>query len=96
MKTPTLDKISRVREKSQAIGEFIDWLNASLGIILCKYYPIESQHYPVVGGEVSNISDLLAQYFEIDQTAAERERRKILGQLRRRAARKPAVSKRSR
>ncbi|KKL59167.1 hypothetical protein LCGC14_2218120, partial [marine sediment metagenome] len=26
MKTPELDKITKVREKSQAIGDFLEWL----------------------------------------------------------------------
>jgi hypothetical protein len=34
--TPELDKMSAVREQSQAIGEFLDWLTGEKGLSLCR------------------------------------------------------------
>lgn len=90
MNTPTLDKIKRIQENSQAIGNFIEWLEASMGIVLCKQYKNQSEHYEIVGRSVSSITELLAKHFEIDLAAAERERRKILGHLRRQSSKKPS------
>ncbi len=37
MKTPELDKMLQVKEKSQNIGEFLEWLQDTQKISLCKY-----------------------------------------------------------
>jgi hypothetical protein len=81
--TPELDKAKAVREKSQAIGEFLDWLLNERGFIICfrhTHVPTCSACSP--GGveklicgmsegrlyaEPTSIKDFLADYFEIDQ-----------------------------
>lgn len=44
--TPELDKIKLVKERSQAIGEFLDWLGGEKGVILAKSHT----HGPACAG----------------------------------------------
>jgi len=80
MKIPELDKISKVSEKSQAIGDFIEWL-PSQGLIICQEEDDEAgeeRYFPVH----PDINRLLEKYFNIDGAKAERERVAILHELR--------------
>lgn len=77
---PECEKMRAVHEKSQAIGEFLDWLSER-GIILASYYEEAGlSPYRV------NIVELLAEYFDIDLDKAEQEKRTILEELRRKNA----------
>lgn len=139
--TPTLDRIADVREHSQAIGEFLEWLRSERKLVIaedveaswtceicgpvpkkqvtyvdwlsndtaqwrhkvkcCKRtkemmaergsVPIDDFH----GGEVDHVPEglyragvtihaLLAEYFGVDEREAEKERRALLDELRRR------------
>ena len=83
MDTPTLDKIAAVHEQSQAIGEFLRWLLAKETLTICRYteragFAGSDAYIPVS----QSINSMLAEYFEIDLAAAERERRAILAALR--------------
>lgn len=76
-KTPELDKISKVSDKSQAIGEFLEWLVQKKEIVLAKWMDMEGwDPQLVVAYEPKN--KLLAEYFGIDQDKVENERRKLL------------------
>lgn len=35
---PQADKVSENRDRSQAIGEFLDWLRDEQGIVFCRWY----------------------------------------------------------
>jgi hypothetical protein len=123
--TPTLDKMKSVHDKSQSIGEFIDWLRSTsrevcvlrqegnngepcyrwkdgVTVSTLTRKPIEGTrptrldfmnddaeynpsfcewqegYYP----EGKSIEKLLAEYFEIDITAAENERVAVLEHVR--------------
>lgn len=81
-KYPMCEKLSSVREESQKIGEFLDWLSErEPRIVLCvsewhcgrqlnDYYPAGI-----------SINKLLMEYFEIDENKLEAERRSILDGL---------------
>jgi hypothetical protein len=73
--TPELDKMSLVKEDSQKLGEFLDWLTSER-IILCT----RGGEDFVPNGE--SIEVLLARYFEIDLHQVEEERREILASYR--------------
>jgi hypothetical protein len=77
-----LDRMKAVRERSQAIGGFLEWLQ-SRGYVLC--FRAEGQHpgIPYLPA-VKSIEELLAEYFGIDLDAAERERRAVLEWVRQR------------
>ena len=74
---PECEKLSRVSEESNKIGEFLDYFIGSKGIILAEWdgedlVPMYQYH-----GEVG-INRLLAEYFKIDLDKVERERRELL------------------
>lgn len=87
--TPTLDKMREVREKSQAIGEFLEWLE-STGVQLVTYHShgdkCEDEDGDIMCGisedepmpEHRSIERLLAEFFEIDLKVVEEERRALL------------------
>ena len=77
METPTLDKIQKVHEQSQAIGTFLDWLGEK-GITLC-HRPEDSEYYWHCG---RGAESLLYEYFGIDEQEAEKERRALLDYIR--------------
>lgn len=76
MSTPQLDKIHSVKNESQIIGEFLEYLLAIRYI--CKYDNRTEQFYNTHEG----IQKLLADYFGIDLDEAERERERLLKEIR--------------
>jgi hypothetical protein len=78
-KTPELDKMSLIQDKSQAIGGFIEWLGErDPQLYLCECAKEEEGFFPVY----PNIEKLLAEYFEIDLDKIEKERRELLDYVR--------------
>jgi len=77
---PECEKMSKVKEQSQIIGEFLDWLQNERGITLAEYGSgLNNQHlYPIY----KTIEKILAEYFEIDLDKVEQERRAMLDVLR--------------
>ncbi|WP_199031403.1 hypothetical protein [Ralstonia sp. ASV6] len=77
-KYPQLAKMEEVHGHSQAIGEFIDWLNEN-GLTICsseeRIRGVE--FYPVM----ETTEQLLARHFGVDLGAAERERREVLAEF---------------
>lgn len=82
-KAPTLDKMLRVKNQSQKIGEFLEWLSSAKHYHIARWSNEEEQLVHVS----ESIETLLAEYFEIDLKQAERERRKILNLIRRKGNR---------
>lgn len=76
VKTPELDKMAKVKDKSQAIGSFLDWLQQEKEVRLTQlvgdnYVPF---HF--------SMESLLAEYFEINLNKVEKERQALLAALR--------------
>lgn len=73
-----LEKIKDVREKSQEIGAFLEWLFGTKDYHIGEYLSEEGElvHVRI------NMEELLAEYFEIDLVKAEKEREKILEDIR--------------
>ena len=102
-----LEKMESVKNQSQEIGEFLEWIFEK-GWHLSRYLSAEEYESDenvemgnsMFDGDASlrrhrikereliqiqiNIEKLLAEYFEIDLTKAERERRELLLSLRKR------------
>jgi hypothetical protein len=79
MDTPELDKMLRVKDESQAIGEFIEWLGAN-GMWIGEYVDLgyrEPRGVPVS----KTINGLLADFYGIDMQKIEQERRAILAEI---------------
>jgi hypothetical protein len=91
---PEHEKLRAVREKSQAIGEFLDWLGEEKGLSLV----VQHEHDGNCRGEdgrngcgyrkgdyapsFASTRALLAEFFEIDEERLEREKRAMLAELR--------------
>jgi len=74
---PEHEKLKEVRDKSQACGEFLEWLR-SRGYVVCRYYVDRDQYYPAP----ERAEDLLALFFNIDRDKIEKEKREMLDMLR--------------
>lgn len=73
---PEHDKLHAVKDKSQAIGEFVEWLQEQ-GIHLASWHngtQLRPWH--------ESIEDLLARHFEIDLAKLEAEKRAMLDKIR--------------
>lgn len=76
---PEHDKLHKVKDKSQAIGEFLEWLKNE-GISLCLpqggdyWSEIEDEYIPI---SISQIQ-LLAKYFGVDNQKLEQEKQSML------------------
>lgn len=95
-KYPEHDKLNAVKDKSQIIGEFLDWLprygvevDPALGPLSIAYYPLRgnggmdgSERREVMYDAPVTIEKLLAGYFGIDLKKLEAEKRQILDELR--------------
>jgi hypothetical protein len=96
--TPECEKMRAVKEKSQAIGEFLEWLNAEKGVHLAQYHEhtracLDIDAHLVCGVSEQhmllwnyNIERLLAEFFDIDLNTVEEEKQALLDDLRARNA----------
>lgn len=82
---PECAKMSAVRDRSQLIGQFLDWLQSTAGVQLCKYVS-RSSSLGQTNSELMpiglSIEQILAQYLEIDLEKVEEEKRAMLEHLR--------------
>jgi hypothetical protein len=74
---PEHEKLAKVKDRSQACGEFLEWLTSEGGFVLCKY--VKDRVFPVPASV--SIADLLARFFKIDQKKIEDEKRAMLAEL---------------
>lgn len=78
---PEHEKLKKVQDKSQAIGEFLDWLQNERHVVLAKYgddkYTRDNLY--AVG---QSITEWLAEFYEINQTKLETEKRLMLEEMR--------------
>jgi hypothetical protein len=76
-KTPEHDKLHAVKDESQVIGTFLDWLQGE-GMCVAQFDDSEEQYWPVR----ERIEQLLAKYFDIDLVKLEKEKVTMLEELR--------------
>jgi hypothetical protein len=76
---PEHEKLAKVSDRSQVIGEFLDWLRNDQGIVLAEYGPNDVDLFPA---RRHTIEDWLALYFKIDLAKIEREKRAMLEAIR--------------
>lgn len=98
---PECDKLRRIASMSQAIGQFLDWLQSERKVYLATFhthddgcYPDDPEHEdkPKCGYKeddympfYNSIENLLAQYFNIDLSKVEAEKRALLEHIRKQA-----------
>jgi hypothetical protein len=80
-KYPECEKMAAVQKESQAVGEFLDWLQSEKGFIVCEQGKGDSYEFPYVPACLS-IESLLADFFGINLKKVEKERRDMLASLR--------------
>lgn len=75
---PEHQKMRAVREQSQFIGQFIDWLQNETDLRICSYADDDGGYY------LAHISTekLLAQYLEIDLKRLEEEKCEMVAEMR--------------
>lgn len=78
IKTPECDKLSKISDQSQIIGEFLEWLTNERSIQICILDNFSGKFLPYR----FSMEQLLAEYFDIDLDKVEQERRLILKNLR--------------
>lgn len=81
---PEHRKLTKIADKSQAIGEFMDWLGQEKGYTLAKWSERENELVP----QNRPIRYLLAEYFDIDENKIEAEKRQMLQALRESASKR--------
>ena len=80
---PEHDKLRAISGKSQAIGEFLDWLGAEKHWFLAEWDGIKRADGDERAWPASySITKLLAEFFEIDLDKIEAEKRAMLEALR--------------
>jgi hypothetical protein len=70
--------MSAVNDKSQVIGEFLEWLQNEKSVELCVRNDLSDQLMPFR----FSTEELLAEFFEIDLKEGEKEKRQMLENLR--------------
>lgn len=78
---PEHEKLRKVADLSQKIGEFLDFGLAKQGLVLCEaqdHWSDETQFYPTH----KTVQSILADYFEIDQKKIDAEKEQMLEALR--------------
>ena len=78
-KTPELNRMADFRVESQAIGDFLAWLQTEKKIKFAKYYGERLAPVQVP------VEDTLAEFFEIDLKKVEKERQALLDFIRKKA-----------
>lgn len=77
---PEHEKLRAISDKSQAIGEFLEWADAH-GMFLARYQKRGALDEPVPVG--TSVTELLAEFYGIDLTKIETEKRAMLDAMRR-------------
>jgi hypothetical protein len=78
-KYPECEKMSSVKDKSQVIGEFLEWAKQTQEFCMCVYSGYSKEYIPIS----MTTEILLAKFFDIDLEKAEKEKRQMLEELRR-------------
>ena len=91
METPELDKMSKVQDDSQVIGEFLEWATSS-GYNFTQTKTVKAEGYSLNKDETYeydkeieapvNIEKVLAEFFEIDLDKANAEREAVFAAIR--------------
>lgn len=78
MSYPEHEKLAKIKDESQVIGEFLDWCADEKGILLSRKIKGRELSREIV----SSIPDLLAEFFAIDLEKIEEEKRQMIAKLR--------------
>lgn len=82
---PEHEKLQAVKDESQAIGAFLEWLSNVKEIRFAKWVKDKSEsgtEYEVFVQQNMEIEKWLAEYFEIDLNKLEQEKQAMLEEIR--------------
>jgi hypothetical protein len=71
---PEHEKLKAVKDRSQAIGEFLEWLQEEKGLSICKWSDEEREYLLAY----VSTQALLAEFFKIDRKKLEEEKEGML------------------
>jgi hypothetical protein len=74
---PEHEKLTKVKDQSQLIGAFLDWLEQS-GYTICEYSKKREEFFPIH----QSVQKWLAEYFDIDLEKLDAEKVSMLDKLR--------------
>ena len=86
IQTPELDKIKKNKIESEAIGAFLEWLETTDMVIASPQQVFDDSERKELTPIYFNIEQLLAQYFGINLTNAEKEHMALLDEFRKRTS----------
>jgi hypothetical protein len=75
---PEHDKMRNVKDHSQTIGEFLDWMKNEKGFAICEV----EQTYGRWTRTTQTTEQLLAEFFEIDLAKIQDEKDHMLAEMR--------------
>lgn len=79
---PEHEKLHKIKDQSQTIGQFLEWTGEK-GWHLAEYVEeYEELDWDMLMPIRRSITDLLAEYFGIDQNRLEAEKRQMLDEIR--------------
>ena len=78
---PEHDKLSAIKDKSQAIGEFLEWLDYEKNYRVCSLCESSDGWREEYSPIFTSNEKLLAEFFCIDLKKLEQEKRKMLDEL---------------
>jgi hypothetical protein len=81
---PNCEKAHQVHDQSQAIGEFIEWLQDEKGILLAQWEKGRVAVQRLMPAH-KDIQRLLAEFFDIDYDEMQQEKDRLLEYVRQRA-----------
>ena len=77
---PEHEKMKAVRDRSQVIGQFLEWLFREQGLAVCEWR--EGPRVDAWERDSRNIEQLLAAYFDIDLKKVDDEKEAMLAVIR--------------
>lgn len=81
MNYPEHEKLSGIKEQSQALGSILDWMFNEKGWYLVEWKEDDDgykQRYAIT----SNVNQILAEYYKVDLVKLEEEKMQMLDEIR--------------
>lgn len=77
---PECEKMVAVKDQSQAIGEFIEWLQDTKGMFVCELIEGDNEYGEYIPSCFSK-EKFLAEFFNIDLSEVEKEKCQMLNEF---------------
>lgn len=93
-KYPEHEKLQVVKDKSQSIGNFLEWIRSTKNLHIAKWIDVEYENVnPITNKKTTytreelwiqpyDVNKLLAEYFNIDLKKLEEEKQQMLTEIR--------------